>query len=238
MQKQQTILIAEDERKAADTLRLYLEHANYRVLIAHDGKSALAAARAENVDLVLLDWMLPSLSGIDVCRAVRAESAVPIVMLTARTTEEEKLRGLNLGADDYITKPFSPREVVARVKAVLRRSAREDSAAIRGVIINVGDVRLDAARHEVFVGGTRMDLTPTEFRLMEVFLRAPGRAFRRDELIAYAFGDESDALDRTVDAHVKNLRAKLSRRGGRGCAIETVHGIGYKFCAGASERDE
>ena len=238
MQKRQTILIAEDERKTADTLRLYLEHANYRVLIAHDGKAALAIARAENVDLLLLDWMLPEMSGIDVCRALRAESAVPIVMLTARTTEEEKLRGLNLGADDYVTKPFSPREIVARVKAVLRRSARADRAAAGDEVIEVDSVRLDTARHEVFVGDAQLELTPTEFRLLEVFLRAPGRAYRRDELIAHAFGDESDALDRTVDAHVKNLRAKLERRGVKSSAIRTVHGIGYKYCVDASERDE
>jgi DNA-binding response OmpR family regulator len=126
---------------------------------------------------------------------------------------------------------------VARVKAVLRRSSRKDRGADRGSI-EVGELRLDSERHELFVSGTILDLTPTEFRLMEVLLRAPGRAFRRDELIAHAFGDESDALDRTVDAHVKNLRAKLDRRGARGAAIQTVQGIGYKFCAAGSARDE
>ena len=209
------VLVIEDDAKTGAALEMYLRHAGYRVSLARSGDEGLERVRTERPDLIVLDLMLPGLSGIDVCRTVRGESDVPIIMLTARSTEEDKLRGLAIGADDYVTKPFSPREVVARVATVLRRSRvlRED-----------GGLVLDAEAREVTVRGEKVPLTASEFEILETLLRAPGRVFRRDELLR---GEES--LDRTVDVHIKNLRRKIEDDRTRPTRIVTVFGVGYKY---------
>ncbi len=227
------ILIVDDDAKTVAAVRLYLEHAGFGVVAAVDGHAALARASATPApDLIVLDLMLPGLDGLEVCRRLREVSAVPIIMLTARSTEEDRLEGLDLGADDYVIKPFSPRELAARVRAVLRRAP---GAADRPPL-EVGVLRIDPARHEVTVAGRRAALTPREFRLLEVMARAPGRAFTRAELVERAFDADSEALDRTIDAHVVNLRRKLEADPGRPTLIETVFGVGYRLRAADDER--
>jgi DNA-binding response OmpR family regulator len=227
MEKRARILVAEDDRKTAASLRLYLEQANYDVLLAYDGRSALQIARDSVPDLAILDWMLPHLSGLELCAALRAESSIFIIMLTARTTEDDKLRGLSCGADDYVTKPFSPREVVARVTAVLRRNDTRNGGDRH--VIEIGKLKLNHSGHEVRFQDTVVPLTQSEFSLLQVLMRSPGRTFTRDHLMDKAFGADRSPLDRTVDAHVKNLRNKLERAGADSSLIHTVHGIGYKF---------
>jgi DNA-binding response OmpR family regulator len=220
------ILVVDDDAKTVASVRLYLEHAGWAVISAGDGNEALARAEAEpRPDLVVLDLMLPGLDGFEMCRRLREVSTVPIIMLTARSTEEDRLEGLELGADDYVIKPFSPRELAARVRAVLRRLP----GAADGPPLRVGDVMLDPARHEVTRGGRRVELTPREFRLLETMARAPGRVFSRAELLERAFGADSAALDRTIDAHVVNLRRKLEADSRRPPLIETVFGVGYRL---------
>ena len=219
-----TVLVVEDDRKTSSLVKLYLENAGFEVAVAFDGGQALAAARARRPDLVVLDVMIPTLDGFEVCRTLRGESDVPVILLTARTTEPDKLRGLDIGADDYVTKPFSPRELVARVRAVLRRAAPREREEAAGELRFQGLV-LDLGRREVRVDGSPVALTPNEFRMLEVLARAPGRAFSRAELVERAFGWDYEGMERTVDAHVKNLRRKL----GPGSWIETVFGVGYRF---------
>ena len=214
------ILIVEDDPKTGSALAMYLRHAGYEPRIAMTGTEGLARARGERPDLVILDLMLPGLNGLEICRALRAESKVPIIMLTARSTEDDKLRGLELGADDYVTKPFSPREVVARVKAVLRRSEEKDA----GVPLIDGDLSVDPERHECVVRGQNVDLTAAELRILAAFMRSPGRVFTRDELM---HGEE--ALDRTIDVHIKNLRKKIEADRANPVRIVTVFGVGYKY---------
>jgi DNA-binding response OmpR family regulator len=223
------ILVVDDDKKTVASIKLYLEHDGYQVTIAYDGRQALKEARAKRPDLLVLDLMLPEINGVEVCRLLRAESQVPIIMLTSRATEEDKLRGLGLGADDYVTKPFSPRELVARIRAVLRRTARDDHSTA----FEISDLVIDPKRHEVRVGGRLVPLTPTEFKLLEIFAKAPGRTFSRQELVERAFGWDYDGLDRTVDAHIMNLRKKLDSRNAQSSLIATVFGVGYKF---SSER--
>jgi DNA-binding response OmpR family regulator len=220
------ILVVEDDRVVCETLQLYLEQAGYRVSAVHDGASGVARAREPGLAAIILDWMLPAMSGHEVCRAVRSQSTVPILMLTARTTEDDRVRGLEGGADDYVAKPFSPREVVARVQALLRRAGTP--SAIAEAPTRVGTLEVDHFRREVRVGGAPVPLTPTELKLIEALARAPGRTFTREELVARAFGPDYHGLDRTVDTHVTNLRRKLERGGCRH-AIATVHGIGYRL---------
>jgi DNA-binding response OmpR family regulator len=228
-----SILVVEDDPKTSSLVRLYLENAGYEVAVAAGGRQALAAARGRRPDLVVLDVMLPEIDGLAVCRALRAESEVPVILLTARTMEEDKLRGLELGADDYVTKPFSPRELVARVRAVLRRAAREPSGG--PAELRFQGLVLDLARRAVEAAGRPVALTPSELRLLEALARAPGRTFSRAELVERAFGWEYEGMERTVDVHVKNLRRKLGPRpGGKTPGeeepwIETVWGIGYRF---------
>jgi DNA-binding response OmpR family regulator len=183
----------------------------------------LYKARDGKPDLIVLDLMLPGLGGIELCRTLRAESAVPIIMLTARSTEHDKLLGLEIGADDYITKPFSPRELVARVRVVLRRFEPPQDKIVSGELV------LDPAAREVVVRGEIIALTAAEFRLVEILVRAPGRVFSRDELMQRAFGDSHDRLDRTIDVHIKNLRKKIEADRANPTRIITVFGLGYKF---------
>ena len=220
------ILVVEDDRVVCETLQLYLEQAGYRVAAVHDGASAVERARHPDVAAIILDWLLPAMSGPEVCRAVRSRSAVPILMLTARTTEDDRVRGLELGADDYVAKPFSPREVVARVQALLRRAGA--AAASPAAVTVAGALEVDHFKREVRVGGRSVPLTPTELKLIEALARAPGRTFTREELVARAFGPDYDGLDRTVDTHVTNLRRKLELAGCRQ-AVATVHGVGYRL---------
>ncbi len=217
------ILVVDDDRKIVDSIRIYFERAGFEVAAAYDGREALRESRANQYDLVILDLMMPEIDGLDVCRRLRAESSIPIIMLTARTTEEDKLRGLDLGADDYVAKPFSPRELVARARAVLRRAApsqTEERAEIRR-----GDLVIDLRSREVRVGDKAVILTPTEFDLLAALARSPGRVFTRRELVERALGWDYEGLERTVDAHIKNLRRKLDDAS----CISTVFGVGYKF---------
>jgi DNA-binding response OmpR family regulator len=220
------ILIIEDDAKTAASIEMYLRHDGYAAEVARSGDDGLARAKREPPDLVVLDLMLPGLNGFEVCRALRAGSAVPIIMLTARSTEDDKLKGLELGADDYVTKPFSPRELVARVSAVLRRSDAPERRAAR----EDGDLLLDPDSREVRLRGELVALTVAEFRILETLLRAPNRVFTRDELM---HGD--DALDRTVDVHIKNLRRKIEDDRARPTRIVTVFGVGYKYVPQRSE---
>ena len=221
------ILVVDDDPKIVDLVRLYLEADGYRVFVAYDGLQALELARQKRPNLILLDLMLPEMDGLEVCRILQAESDVPVLMLTARVTDEEMLIGLEAGADDYVTKPFNPREVVARVRAVLRRIARESCHGTAGM--QFADLVIDCRSHEVRMAGQVVDLTPTEFRLLEVLAREPGRVFTRVELLDRVFGYDFDGFDRTVDAHVKNLRRKIERDPKRPAYVKTVHGVGYKF---------
>ena len=222
-----TILVIEDERKIALGLQNYLESAGFITIAASDGSSGLAMARREQPDLILLDVMLPGMDGFAVCRALRAESSVPIIMLTARIEEADSLVGLELGADDYITKPFSPRQVVARIKAVLRRSSGELEPT---AILRRADVQLDQARRTVQVAGVAITtLTPTEFELLATLLRAAGRPLSRTQLLDAVQGDDGEAYDRTVDAHIKNLRRKIEPNPATPRYVLTVFGVGYKF---------
>ena len=214
----------DDERKIADIARDYLQHAGYSVLTASAGDEALALARSRQPDLVVLDLRLPRMDGIEVARTLRRESSVPIIMLTARAEESDRLLGLDVGADDYMTKPFSPRELVARVRAVLRRAA----AAPTGDILHMGDVTLDTSRMSVTRAGSAIDVTPTEFKLLAKLAQHPGRVFTRTQLLDAVRGDDAEPFDRSIDAHVKNIRRKLEADPRRPHYVLTVYGVGYK----------
>lgn len=220
------ILVVDDETKIVQIARDYLEHAGFTVSAAHDGQSALAAARAEKPDLIVLDLSLPRLDGLDVTRALRRESNVPIIMLTARAEESDKLVGLELGADDYITKPFSPKELVARVRTVLRRVAKAETGA---EVIRAGDLLLDVPRMKASLLGREIELTPTEFQLLAVLAAQPGRIFTRAQLLETIHGVAFESYERAIDAHVKNLRRKLEPEARQPRYILSVYGVGYKF---------
>lgn len=218
------VLVVDDEPQIVGLLRSYLERDGFDVDEAADGEAALEATRRGRPDLVLLDLMLPRLDGREVCRRIRDMGQTPIIMLTARDEETDKLVGLELGADDYITKPFSPREVVARVRAVLRRVSRGTLEVIR-----VGDLVIDLRAHEVSLEGRRIDLTPTEFRLLEIMAGHPNQVFTRMQLIDRIQGHAFEGYERTVDAHIKNLRGKVEPDPRNPRYILTVYGVGYKF---------
>ena len=219
------ILVAEDDPKQADLIRRYLEREGHAVAVVHDGRSAIDEARRREPDLVVLDVMMPRVDGLDVCRILRYESDIPIIMLTARSTEDDMLLGLDLGADDYITKPYSPRELVARVRTILRRSGR-DAVDHR---LAIGDIVVDTARHEVTRGGQHVDCTPKEFAILAAMAASPGRAFTRLQLLEEAFGFDYDGLERTVDVHIANLRKKLEPDPAAPTHLLTVYGVGYKL---------
>ena len=221
-----TILVVDDDKKIVQLVSLYLRKEGYRVLPAFDGQEALEIARSQQPDLIVLDLFLPELDGADVCRLLRADSRVPIIMLTARATDEDKLLGLDLGADDYLTKPFNPRELVARVRAVLRRTLPDDDTNGE---LHFGDLAISLVRREVAAHGQPVSLTPTEFRLLETLVREPGRAFSRSELLDRAFGFDYDGIERTVDVHIMNLRRKIEPQPGTPRYIMTVPGFGYRF---------
>jgi len=217
-----TILVVDDEPRIVQLVRDYLEHGGFTVLTASDGPSALRSARTGRPDLVVLDLGLPGADGLDVARSLRRDGEVPIIILSARTDESDKLVGLELGADDYLTKPFSPKELVARVRAVLRRAT---DAAEPSEIIRVGsDVELDVPRMEARFEGRRVDLTKTEFQILSAMARQPGRVFTRSQLLDAVRGVAIESYERAIDAHIKNIRRKIGAR-----HIETVFGVGYRF---------
>ena len=223
-----TILVVDDEPKIVQLARDYLERAGFAILTAGDGKTALAAARADKPDLIVLDLGLPEMDGLDVARALRKDSNVPIIMLTARGEETDKLIGLELGADDYITKPFSPKELVARVRAVLRRldASRANAGA---ETLRVADVTLDVSRMRVTVGTRAVEVTPTEFQLLATLAREPGRIFTRAQLLDAVRGVAFESYERAIDAHIKNLRRKIEPDPRAPRYILMVYGVGYKF---------
>jgi DNA-binding response OmpR family regulator len=222
------ILVVDDDRKTVDLVRLYLEKDGYHVLCAYDGQQALELARARRPDLLVLDVMLPRLDGLDLCRILRAESELPVILLTARTTEDDKLLGLDLGADDYVTKPFSPRELLARIRAVLRRAGME-AAADEPEEAHFGRLVVNFPGREVRLDGRVVRLTPKEYRLLEILIKEPKRAFTRLELLERAFGYDYEGLERTVDVHLMNLRRKIESDPAQPIYIQTVYGVGYKF---------
>ena len=222
------ILVVDDDAKTVSLLKLYLENDGHRVLCAYDGVQALRLAREERPHLVVLDLMLPGLDGLQVCRTLRSESDVPVIMLTAKTTEDDRLLGLEVGADDYVTKPFSPRELAARAKAVLRRTPSESLE--RGpACATHGDLKVDFRKRAVTVAGRLVDLTPTEFRLLGALVRAAGQVLSREQLIERALGPDFEGLDRNIDVHILNLRRKLGDDPSHPRYIKTVYGTGYRF---------
>jgi DNA-binding response OmpR family regulator len=221
------ILVVEDESKIARLVRDYLEHAGFEAEVVGDGDAALASARRSRPDLVVLDLGLPGRDGLDVARVLRRTSTVPIVMLTARGDEIDRVVGLELGADDYVVKPFSPKELVARVRAVLRRTRAAQAGGPE--VLRVAEVEVDLPRMRVSVGGRPVELTPTEFQLLAALMREPGRVFTRGQLLDAVHGVAFESYERAIDAHVKNLRKKLEPTPGRPRYLLTVHGVGYRF---------
>ncbi|MCL4533900.1 MAG: response regulator transcription factor [Bacteroidetes bacterium] len=222
------VLVADDDRKTVEIVKLYLERDGYNVITAHDGGRALIMAREQHPDLVVLDIMMPELDGLDVCRLLRAESSVPIILLTARTTEGDRIFGLDLGADDYVAKPFSPGELAARVRAIFRRVA-EQEAEEGPQQLELGGLTVDFRRHEAVMEGKPVLLTPTEFRLLKVLAGDAGRAFSRAQLVDRVLGDGYEGFERTIDVHVLNLRRKIEPDPTRPTYLLTVYGVGYKL---------
>jgi DNA-binding response OmpR family regulator len=221
----QTVLVVDDEPEIVRVVRDYLEHSGFAVLVATDGPAALRQARTRQPDLVVLDLGLPGLDGLDVTRQLRREGSLPIIMLTARTQESDKLVGLELGADDYLTKPFSPKELVARVRAVLRRV---ESAGTPQDVVRAGELEIDVPRMKVTVGGREVELTPTEFQLLLTMARQPGRVFTRAQLLDAVRGVAFESYERAIDTHVKNLRRKLERDPRSPRHVLTAFGVGYR----------
>jgi DNA-binding response OmpR family regulator len=226
------ILVVDDDTKTVELVKLYLQRDGYKVVAAYNGPEALRLVREGRPDLVVLDLMLPGVDGLQVCRTIRAESDVPIIMLTARTAEQDRLTGLELGADDYVTKPFSPRELAARVRAVLRRLPEE--ALQRGPAeISHGELKLNFLKYEATLAGKLLKLTPVEFRLLGVLVKDPGRIFNRAQLVDKVYGNDFEGFDRTIDVHILNLRRKLEPDPEHPKYIRTVYGAGYTFAGEA-----
>jgi DNA-binding response OmpR family regulator len=219
------VLVVDDDAKTVELVKLYLNRDGYRVITAYNGNDALQFARENHPDLIVLDLMLPGMSGLDVCRTLRTESDVPIIMLTALTTDDDRLTGLDLGADDYVTKPFSPRELAARVRAVLRRLPGE-----RGPDkIEHGALTVNFLKHEAYLEGKPLNLTPIEFKVLGALVKEPGRVFSRAQIIEKALGDDFDGFDRTIDVHILKLRRKLEPDPHNPRYIKTIYGAGYKL---------
>ncbi len=230
------VLLVEDEKNIRDPVAAYLEHEGYWVRGVGDGPSAVEEFEKHSFDIVILDLMLPRLSGERVCRAIRDVSDVPIIMLTAKGEIEDRIIGLELGADDYLTKPFSPRELVARVRALLRRARVESEPQLE--IFNFGDLVIDISGHKVTVKGEEIDLTASEFKLLTTLARYPGRVYTRMELVEKVLGYDFEGYERTIDSHVKNLRAKLGDDPRKPHWLYTVHGVGYRFEAPENQAEE
>ncbi len=218
------VLVVEDESKIADIVKAYLEKEKFEVTLADTGQKAISALK-DGFDLIILDLMLPDMDGEDICSTIRNDSDVPIIMLTAKSEEEDRIKGLGIGADDYVVKPFSPRELVARVKALLRRSK-----GTREVIsFNKGDLVIDSSRFEVRKKGSIVVLTPTEFKLLQCIAERPGQIFTRLQLVNVILGYDFEGYDRTIDAHIKNIRHKVEDNQRTPSYLKTVYGVGYKF---------
>jgi DNA-binding response OmpR family regulator len=228
-----TILIVDDEPQIVDILSSYLQKDGYHVITATNGNDALELAVGGQLDLIILDLMLPDISGEEVCGRIRSESRVPILMLTAKSGESDRITGLEIGADDYLVKPFSPRELVARVRAILRRVGDFQSLTDR---IEIGDLAVSLREKRVQKQGVTVELTPSEYRLLTTLIRHPGRTWTREELVEEVLGMDFDGYDRTIDTHVKNLRHKLEDDPKRPEYIKTVYGVGYRFDTPAKER--
>lgn len=223
------ILLVDDEKKIVDVVKSYLENSGFSVVEANSGSAALQQFEKENPSLIVLDLMLPDMQGEEICRAIRKTSQVPIIMLTAKIEEDEILKGLNIGADDYITKPFSPRQLVARVEAVLRRTGDSSNPSPQELSLHRGNLFIDPSKYEVKKDGRVINLTPNEYKLLITMAKYPNKTFTREELIAIAFGDEFDGYDRTIDTHIKNIRQKLELDPKNPKYIITIHGVGYRF---------
>ncbi|MBS3786844.1 response regulator transcription factor [Candidatus Bipolaricaulota bacterium] len=219
-----TVLVVDDDEDLVELLKKYLEKDGYDVLTAYDGNAALNLFRLREVDLIVLDLMLPKVDGLNVCRTVRSESQVPIIMLTAKTEEEDRIKGLDLGADDYVTKPFSPGELLARIRAVLRRTSEEEQKEV-----SHGNLHLNFETRQVLINNEPVDLTPTEFKILATMVKQPRRVFSRPDLIHSALGYGYEGFERTIDVHIKNIRKKLEPDPDEPTYIRTVHGVGYKF---------
>lgn len=221
------MLVVDDETAITKIVSSYLEKAGYEAVCAHDGDSALELFDRHAPVLVILDLMLPGLSGEQVCAALRKKSRVPVIMLTAKTAEEDAMQGLGLGADDYVRKPFSPRELMARVEAVMRRTAADSAPLASTLVFHDGGLVIDALRHEARRFGDRIPLTPKEYAILSALATHPTKVFSREELIALALGEDYDGFDRAIDTHIKNLRQKIETDSHK--YIKTVHGVGYAF---------
>lgn len=219
------ILIVEDDRNTANLVETYLQREGFSTLIEHDGQKGLRAAQSEQLDLVILDVMLPGLDGMEICRTLRNESDVPILMLTAREEEIDRVLGFNLGADDYVVKPFSPRELVERVKAILRRTRSVSIAPI----LRHGALSLDPEKHKVSVENRQVDLTTSEYKLLHKLMSSPGRVFSRSELLRHFYEHEDAVVERVIDVHINKLRQKIEPNPAHPIYIETVRGFGYRF---------
>jgi DNA-binding response OmpR family regulator len=220
------ILVVDDEKKIVDIVKAYLEKESYQVIVAYDGRNALELAKSQSPDLIVLDLMLPEVSGWDVCRALRKTSDVPIIMLTARDEVSDKIVGLELGADDYVTKPFSASELVSRIRAVLRRSENKKDSK---TLINVADLSINVEKRQVFRSGQAIELTAMEFDLLKVMAENPGRVFSRMQLLDNAQGIAYEGYERTIDSHIKNLRKKIEPDPSTPKYITTIYGVGYKM---------
>ncbi len=229
MTKEKIILVVDDEVKITEVVKSYLENSGYQVQCAYNGKQAMSLFEKLSPVLVILDLMLPDMTGEDVCRDIRKKSRVPIIMLTAKVEDKEIINGLGLGADDYLTKPFSPKQLVARVEAVMRRVSSEAIPLASEFSFNDGELIIDGMRHEVRKNGEQLAFTPNEFKILMTMAKYPSKAFTREELIEIALGDDFDGFDRVIDTHIKNIRQKLGSDGRTPRYILTVHGTGYKF---------
>jgi DNA-binding response OmpR family regulator len=229
------ILVVEDDKKISKVVKVYLEGEGYRVIVADNGKDALQAAEKEVPSLVILDLMLPDISGEEVCQELREMGDFPIIIVTAKSSENERVAGFALGADDYVVKPFSPRELVARVKAILKRSPKHKFHSAEQMSFNKGTLTIDAQSYEVKKNGLSLMVTPTEFKILSVLSHSPGRVFTRGELVESALGYQFEGYERSIDAHIKNIRQKIEDDPKSPNLIHTVYGVGYKF---AGMRDD
>ncbi|NOZ67804.1 MAG: response regulator transcription factor [Deferribacteres bacterium] len=219
-----SILVVEDESKIAEIVRAYLEKDNFNVTVAETGREAISALK-QGFDLIILDLMLPDMDGEDICRTIRNDSDIPIIMLTAKSEEDDRIKGLGMGADDYVVKPFSPRELVARVKSLLRRV----KGSKKSISFNNGDLVIDSSSFEIRKRGSPAVLTPTEFKLLQCLAEHPGQVFTRLQLINVILGYDFEGYDRTIDAHIKNIRRKIEDNQKKPSYLKTVYGVGYKF---------
>ncbi len=229
VEERKTILVVDDEQKILDVVRAYLEKEDYKVITALDGETALDIFKNEIVHLLVLDLMLPKISGIEVCNKVRAKSQIPIIMLTARSEEEDKIEGISIGADDYLTKPFSVRELVVRVRALIRRSYRDSEPLADVLVFNNGDLKVDIKKFEAKKKGNILSMTTYEFKILKALLTSPGQVFSREKLVEKAFGLDYDGVDRTIDTYIKNIRQKIEDNPKEPRYIITIYRMGYKF---------